>query len=376
MGEPADAQAVYKTLDPVMLAVLTNPNANISQLLATATTPGQPDPGQQWLSWPRSARRGPRRDAPSPARVTRRGPARRARPGATPSAHGFLIGAVLCFAFFSWYPMCREIVMSFQKTQAGRDQLGGLVELRAHLPRPDLLDGLEEHARVHRARADRRLRGAVLRGHPAQRAPARQGLPALPGLPAGDAAAHLGAAALRLLLRPDLRPVQRHPAAPAPAGFPVGPVVRHRPAQHGDDLGGDRGHLDEHGRRHADLPGRAAEHPGRALRGRRAGRRRAAPQDQAHHDPADPADPVDAAHAADRRHHADVRRGVHPDQRRRRGERQHAVRGQPHLPVRVRAERGQQLQQRVGARRGPHAGAGRLLRRLPVADPRAGGEQR
>jgi ABC-type glycerol-3-phosphate transport system substrate-binding protein len=37
MGEPADAQAVYKTLDPVMLAVLTNPNANISQLLATAT---------------------------------------------------------------------------------------------------------------------------------------------------------------------------------------------------------------------------------------------------------------------------------------------------------------------------------------------------
>jgi ABC-type glycerol-3-phosphate transport system substrate-binding protein len=38
MGEPADAQAVYKTLDPVMLAVLTNPNANISQLLATATS--------------------------------------------------------------------------------------------------------------------------------------------------------------------------------------------------------------------------------------------------------------------------------------------------------------------------------------------------
>jgi hypothetical protein len=38
MGEPADAQAVYKTLDPVMLEVLTNPNANISQLLATATS--------------------------------------------------------------------------------------------------------------------------------------------------------------------------------------------------------------------------------------------------------------------------------------------------------------------------------------------------
>jgi ABC-type glycerol-3-phosphate transport system substrate-binding protein len=37
MGEPADAQAVYKTLDPVMLAVLTNPNADISKLLSGAS---------------------------------------------------------------------------------------------------------------------------------------------------------------------------------------------------------------------------------------------------------------------------------------------------------------------------------------------------
>jgi ABC-type glycerol-3-phosphate transport system substrate-binding protein len=36
-GEPADAQAVYKTLDPVMLAVLTNPKANVSSLLSTAS---------------------------------------------------------------------------------------------------------------------------------------------------------------------------------------------------------------------------------------------------------------------------------------------------------------------------------------------------
>jgi hypothetical protein len=34
---PVDAQAVCKTLDPVMLSVLTNPNANITQLLAAAT---------------------------------------------------------------------------------------------------------------------------------------------------------------------------------------------------------------------------------------------------------------------------------------------------------------------------------------------------
>jgi multiple sugar transport system permease protein len=35
------------------------------------------------------------------------------------SAYGFLIGAVLCFALFSWYPMIREIIMSFQKTNLG-----------------------------------------------------------------------------------------------------------------------------------------------------------------------------------------------------------------------------------------------------------------
>ena len=35
------------------------------------------------------------------------------------SGHGFLIGAVLCFALFSWYPMVREIIMSFQKTHLG-----------------------------------------------------------------------------------------------------------------------------------------------------------------------------------------------------------------------------------------------------------------
>jgi hypothetical protein len=32
------AQAIYKTLDPVMLAVLTDPNANINSLLATAAS--------------------------------------------------------------------------------------------------------------------------------------------------------------------------------------------------------------------------------------------------------------------------------------------------------------------------------------------------
>jgi multiple sugar transport system permease protein len=34
-------------------------------------------------------------------------------------AWAFLIGAVLCFTFFSWYPIVREIIMSFQKQVYG-----------------------------------------------------------------------------------------------------------------------------------------------------------------------------------------------------------------------------------------------------------------
>ncbi|WP_155372258.1 carbohydrate ABC transporter permease [Catellatospora vulcania] len=35
------------------------------------------------------------------------------------TGYAFLIGAVICFAFFSWYPMIRGVVMSFQRTRAG-----------------------------------------------------------------------------------------------------------------------------------------------------------------------------------------------------------------------------------------------------------------
>ncbi|MEU6387721.1 sugar ABC transporter permease [Streptomyces sp. NPDC046939] len=41
------------------------------------------------------------------------------------TAHGFLIGAVLCFSFFSWYPMVREFVLAFQKTKDGRTTWAG-----------------------------------------------------------------------------------------------------------------------------------------------------------------------------------------------------------------------------------------------------------
>ncbi|MFE5595011.1 carbohydrate ABC transporter permease [Streptomyces sp. NPDC056549] len=46
------------------------------------------------------------------------------------TAHGFLIGAVLCFAVFSWYPMVREFLLAFQKTERGRTTWVGLDNFR------------------------------------------------------------------------------------------------------------------------------------------------------------------------------------------------------------------------------------------------------
>jgi multiple sugar transport system permease protein len=41
------------------------------------------------------------------------------------SAYGFLCAALVCFAFFSWYPIVREILLSFQKTNfAGTKWVG------------------------------------------------------------------------------------------------------------------------------------------------------------------------------------------------------------------------------------------------------------
>ncbi|WP_258177672.1 carbohydrate ABC transporter permease, partial [Streptomyces solincola] len=45
------------------------------------------------------------------------------------TAHGFLIGAVLCFSFFSWYPMVREFLLAFQKAEDGRTEWVGLDNL-------------------------------------------------------------------------------------------------------------------------------------------------------------------------------------------------------------------------------------------------------
>lgn len=43
--------------------------------------------------------------------------------------HGFLIGATICFLAFSWYPMVREFIMSFQQTRRGVTSWVGMKNL-------------------------------------------------------------------------------------------------------------------------------------------------------------------------------------------------------------------------------------------------------
>jgi multiple sugar transport system permease protein len=50
-------------------------------------------------------------------RPPRRRPAAAVRRSLT--GYGFLAGGIICFALFSWYPMVREFVMSFQQTRYG-----------------------------------------------------------------------------------------------------------------------------------------------------------------------------------------------------------------------------------------------------------------
>jgi multiple sugar transport system permease protein len=83
---------------------------------------------------------------------TRRSPAPRRQPGTSTApagrdgalrravgrnltAYGFLCGALICFAFFSWYPMVREVLLSFQQTNfvdgaewVGLDNLRTVIE--------------------------------------------------------------------------------------------------------------------------------------------------------------------------------------------------------------------------------------------------------
>jgi multiple sugar transport system permease protein len=60
-----------------------------------------------------------RRAGTPPAADRRRPRALLPRARRNAGAWAFLIGAVLCFSFFSWYPIVREVIMSFQKPVYG-----------------------------------------------------------------------------------------------------------------------------------------------------------------------------------------------------------------------------------------------------------------
>ncbi|MCX5119459.1 sugar ABC transporter permease [Micromonospora sp. NBC_00362] len=66
---------------------------------------------------PETPRKPGRPPSPYSARPQRTSLGRKVRDNL--SGHAFLIGAVLCFVVFSWYPMIRGIVMSFQRTRRG-----------------------------------------------------------------------------------------------------------------------------------------------------------------------------------------------------------------------------------------------------------------
>lgn len=66
---------------------------------------------------PETPRKPGRPPSPYSARPQRASLGRKVRDNLT--GHAFLIGAVLCFVVFSWYPMIRGIVMSFQRTRRG-----------------------------------------------------------------------------------------------------------------------------------------------------------------------------------------------------------------------------------------------------------------
>ena len=63
------------------------------------------------------ATRQPGRSVPVSARRGRTSRGRKLRDNLT--GYAFLIGAIFCFALFSWYPMVRGVVMSFQHTKRG-----------------------------------------------------------------------------------------------------------------------------------------------------------------------------------------------------------------------------------------------------------------
>ena len=182
------------------------------------------------------------------------------------SAYGFLIGAILCFTFFSWYPIVREVILSFQKAVYGGGYTwAGWINYDRIIHDPTFWlawrNTLEFTLLALVVGYAVPFCVAILLNELRHAQGYLRVLVYLPVMLPPASALLLFA----YFYNPSVRPVRRHLAHSAPPDVAVGLPARHRLYQHGDDLGGDRVDLDEHGRRHADLPGCTAEHPRRAL---------------------------------------------------------------------------------------------------------------
>ncbi len=144
--------------------------------------------------------------------------------------------------------------------------MGRTAQLPAHRGRSELLGSLAHHGAVHAPRVGLRLRGAVPHRRGDQRTAARPFLLPAAGLPAGDDAAGRRRVPVAVVLQSRRqRAVRRGAARAGAADRAVAPVL----ARPGGAVPGAVLHLDQHGRHGAGLPGRAAEHPRRAVRGGR-----------------------------------------------------------------------------------------------------------
>ena len=207
--------------------------------------------------------------------VVLRTPRRRGTPltwvrGGGLSALVFALPLLVIFGVFSWLPIVRAVVMSFQETNLidARRGWAATTSRRVRGPAAARRDRAtrcgSRCSRCLRLPDPARRRGAHARG------PAGEGPLLGAGLPAGRRAARGRGAALEVLLRPAARGrVQHDPrlgrARPVPvaAEHDVGDAV----ARAGGHVGGGRRHRDH-------LPGRADGRPARAVRRGRGRRRR------------------------------------------------------------------------------------------------------
>jgi hypothetical protein len=225
----------------------------------------------------------------------------------TVTGYAFLVGAILCFALFSWYPMIHEILLSFQHLNLVGQSEGydGWRNYEHMLNDPDFWTS------VHVTLVFTGL--ALIFGY------------AVPFVIAVALNEFRHAKSyFRLLV---YLPVMLPPVAGAflwrnwfyaPDGSGLFNEVLHdlhlptstwlqSLEQHlRHPVPGDLLHLEQHGQRCADLPRRAAGRARRAVRGGRARRRGDRQADLARDHPADPADPLADAAAAGRQHHADL----------------------------------------------------------------------